>query len=196
MAGEFIEVYDDTYTSKEVAFCEAYLTKANAAWAYRQAGYSYAAAYSNAHTLLKSPKIKKYLAKRREELGGHNIITLEELLEMLTRIVTAGGAEALFTLPEPEEEEVERLADGREAVGQRRGTRRPILDLNNLFSSGDADLVREVSFDHNGNPTVKFYSKTDALRLLAQYYGINNLSTPEAENLLSQRGFLRKKEGE
>lgn len=77
-------------SEKYFIFCEAYIRTNNAAESARQAGYSKKTAGIQGCTLLKHPKIKRYLQERAQDIRDSHTETIastDEVLEYLTSVM-------------------------------------------------------------------------------------------------------------
>ena len=202
--GPWIEKYGETYTVRERDWCENFLKNPNGSWAAREAGYSHRTAALTANHLHNRPKIAKYLRERRRELANTNrVMGVEELLETMTRIARADLVDVCYRFDgededgdeeEPLDDITQRMFDAWEETRREKGDKKAAytFDLEKARELGLTDLIKKIGYDKEGRVVVELYSKENAIRMLAQYYGILNLSTQEAEKVLGERGFLQR----
>ena len=89
-----IESMQGRLTAKQEHFCREYASSGNAVKSYQAAyskGNSYSAAGSEAHKLLKNPKIKARLKELYETHNAEKIMQAEEIQTTLTEIARTGS---------------------------------------------------------------------------------------------------------
>ena len=88
------ESFQGRLTAKQEKFCREYASSGNATKSYLSAyskGNSYSAAGSEAHKLLKNPKIKGRLKELYETHNAEKIMQAEEIQTSLTEIARTGS---------------------------------------------------------------------------------------------------------
>lgn len=136
-----------TFTDKQRRFIEEYTVDFNATQAAIRAGYSENTAGVIGHENLQKPKISDAIQQRLDELAM-------SADEALIRLANWGRAEDLASL-------VEIRPDGSWS-----------LDLKRAKQEGKLYLIKELSYDSEGRPTVKLYDAKDAVKQIARAHGL------------------------
>ena len=98
-------------TEKQKRFCDEYIKLGNATQAAINAGYSKRTAYSIGQENLKKPEIKKYIAKRLEQIASERIMGAQEAVELLSSIARAEITERVVVSTPMGVEEVDKPPD-------------------------------------------------------------------------------------
>lgn len=77
-------------TRQQVMFCNYYLETGNAYQSALKAGYSEQTADKKSYALLQKPEIQEYLEKQRAKMDKTNIMTIEQIQEFWTNVITNG----------------------------------------------------------------------------------------------------------
>lgn len=84
-------------TPKQKKFCDEYIKSGNAKQSAIKAGYSPKTAYSIGNENLNKPELKAYIDERLKELSNHKILSAQEVLEYLSRVVAGKETEYVAT---------------------------------------------------------------------------------------------------
>ena len=150
-------------TARESAFIDAYLEGLNATQAYIKAGYSKTGAHANAARLMAKDSIGAELDRRQALNRKRHAKTADDAIRALSHMAFTG---------------MSRFMRVDEVTGE------PRIDLSNCTTE-DLDLLTEVTVESyvegRGEDArqvkkirLKPYSRLDALKVLAQYFGLLN----------------------
>lgn len=134
-------------TDKQRRFVEEYTVDFNATQAAIRAGYSEDTAYSIGSENLKKPEIDRAIRSRLNELA-------------------MSADEALKRLADWARGDVGDLIELRGDEGHW------VLDLEKARERGKLHLIKEISYDANGQPKVKLYDAKDAVKQIARAHGV------------------------
>lgn len=84
-------------TPKQKKFCDEYIKSGNAKQSAIKAGYSPKTAYSIGNENLNKLELKAYIDERLKELSNHKILSAQEVLEYLSRVVAGKETEYVAT---------------------------------------------------------------------------------------------------
>lgn len=84
-------------TPKQKKFCDEYIKSGNAKQSAIKAGYSPKTAYSIGNENLNKPELKAYIDGRLKELSNSKILSAQEVLEYLSRVVAGKETEYVAT---------------------------------------------------------------------------------------------------
>lgn len=162
---------EQTLTTRQRAFCEAYSGNPNGTQAAITAGYSQASAASTASRLLKHPKVISTLQARRGEALARLEVTEDMVLAELAAVAFSNiedyvtwDASAGALVVRPSVEIPRHLQAAIESIDEK------VLESQN--KDGTRLYTRTVR-------KVKLYSKLDALKTLAEYLGLTDSMAPK-----------------
>lgn len=168
-------------TPKKRAFVQSYLTHGfNATRAAIDAGYSIKTAGSQGQRLLNDVDVKALIAEAQQRVAARSDMTVDELVDGLTKIVRADVRKVMRWFSHLiSETEIDEDADGDRV-------RRQVTTVNThgyVISSDEIDddiafAIQEVRFDANGRPILKLAPKLEAMKMLALHLGMISPSGP------------------
>lgn len=140
-------------TPKQKAFCEYYLQSFNATDAAIKAGYSEKSAHDIGCENLKKPNIKDYIEKVNKVATNKRILTLEQLKEFYTNVVTSeevemkdriSAADKLGKYIGISEAEKRRFEIEKEKLEIEKAKNAAILNADNTQENQVADALRGI----------------------------------------------------
>lgn len=138
-------------TPRHKRFVEQFCAHFEGARAAREAGYAESRAKQTAYDLLQDPDIKAMVEERLDELS----MSAAEATKRHSDIARSDIGD-FFYLEEDKE-----------------GNHYMVLDQKKVVEEGGG-LIKEISWDRNGNPKIKLYDAKDAQKTIMDAHGVFN----------------------